>query len=850
MEDLNPLLNDADDYLDRVEIVGEEARPPTIGDSSDELSRLGPLLSLDAEDVYSKNEVLAKYLTLRLANEQYMKNGGCKYTGRKPAEFDGCATKGCVSPLRRFDNVMGHFATRTDNLKKSMTMCICLEPEILHSMIEMSQSLNRDLTASLNKGRLWSLARTNVCYSYDNEHWVYGPVVLPDIVRTALGLIATSFKPPLSFHSYHAYLESTEFKDVTKSYGVYCEPLETTAIPGMMGTAHNCQIVDLAQEAEGDTADISLREEYLEGYDGFLCAGHTAHSLEAGRVRRVCMGTYIRIFGSNIVDKLVRGLEIADKYNIGSRDYLLFCMGKMIMCNIRCIIALRNFFNSAAGSECQTPLITINTTTRTAMLSISSGELLRRDSLGTVISTTSVESSPWPDGRYVPNHPSVDDPTMLKYYFSVYFQLVPYIMHDRPPRTLIASVQHIQAVAVPYGVGTSSVQPIHVSKPTVSTELIEEVLNDTSSGIPDNMPGENLVVAFINHNDTNEDSIIFSKGSAARGLFNYMAYSSNVVNSTEDIPEVGEMAHIKSNRWWKVYDNKHLNENIHKQARLENKHGRLVHAEVDGRGRVVSKATTTSGQISVKMLRFCMPATGDKVATGHGQKGTIKLWNEEDMPYGIDENGEVIKFDMVISLPSIANRLTDGQYYEMVSGAKSTREGKRLVIAPADSPVEHMETVIYDGVTGQILVRTDEDNMKGMESWEGDIPVMASWGICRVWQMTQMTFDKQHYTHNTAGKYSVNTTTGRTAGGGIREGEMELHAGVSSGLLSCKEEIKSRVDLVRVCICTRCDRVYGQTCICGDQATPVEAAIPHALLVYDYSNVIVNGQVLNYKLQS
>ncbi|KJZ68977.1 hypothetical protein HIM_11634 [Hirsutella minnesotensis 3608] len=510
---------------------------------------------------------------------------------------------------------------------------------------------------------------------------------------------------PLSVHTHHAWLECSEYKDATKTLGVYSQPQETTSVPGVLGTIHNCQLVDLAQEEDDETADIPLRETDLDDYDGFLCRGHTAHSLEAGR---------------------------------------------MTMCSLRSLMLLRNFLASTSAVDGQTATLEVNTVMHTALLSVSSGVLLRRDAERTVIASSAIYGSRWPDGRYIPTYPDMASPEGFKFYFSYYFQTIPYIAFDRPPRPLIASVQHIQAVAVPYGAGTSSVEPTHVSRPLVTTPFMESIIDSSTAGIPDNMPGEDLVVCFANLNDTYEDSVVLSKASAARGLFNHMAYSANVVNSTETIPEVGQKVHIKTNRWWKTYATKHVDDNVLRQAEMEHPGGRLVMADVDGRGKVISKSITASGQVSVKMLRFSMPATGDKIATGHGQKGTMKLWEEQDMPYGVDENGEVVKFDMIMSLSSVVNRLTEGQYYEMVSGVRAAREGRRIVVAPHEYETHHTETVLYDGKTGELVVRPDDDRLAGMEDWDGDIPVLASWGICRVWQMTQLTWDKQHYTHGTA----------------------------------------------------------------------------------------------------
>lgn len=105
------------------------------------------------------------------------------------------------------------------------------------------------------------------------------------------------------------------------------------------------------------------------------------------------------------------------------------------------------------------------------------------------------------------------------------------------------------------------------------------------------------------------------------------------------------------------------------------------------------------------MFRFSDPASGDKTATGHGQKGVIKIWREEDMPFGIDDRNNTIKFDMVVAVSSINNRLTVSQYYEIVSGATAAREGRRLVIEPCETQCMHMETVLYHGKTRELMIQ-------------------------------------------------------------------------------------------------------------------------------------------------
>jgi DNA-directed RNA polymerase beta subunit len=174
----------------------------------------------------------------------------------------------------------------------------------------------------------------------------------------------------------------------------------------------------------------------------------------------------------------------------------------------------------------------------------------------------------------------------------------------------------------------------------------------------------------------------------------------------------------------------------------------------------------------------------------------------------------------------------------MVSGVESAKTGRRLVIQPSSYHDNHTETILYDGKSGNMIERTGDN---------GDQPVLATWGINRVWQMTQLTWDKQHYTHNTAGKYSITTNVGRTAGGGIKFGEMELHACASSGLKKIPEELRRRMNTIDVHICVRCNTL-AQICICGNSTAWTLTSIPHSMMVFDYANLLTSGYVMKYKL--
>ncbi len=594
----------------------------------------------------------------------------------------------------------------------------------------------------------------------------------------------------------------------------------------------------LAEEDSNENINAELRYQNVD-VPGFLCAGHTAHSTEAGRVRRLCDKVSVRILNSTLTAQLEKGCEIADKHNKDKKEWLLWCMGKATYCNTKSLIVLRNFFVLCSKNTVHVPTLYINSETHIALISISSGVLLRKEINNLVVSTISLYSDKWPDNNYTPQFPSLESNEGFYFYFSSYFHLIPYIAFDRPPRTVIASVQSIQAVSTPYGAGTSSVAPTHISKPLVSTPLIESILNSNDYGIADNVPGQDLLVCFANFNDTNEDSIMINEGSVARSLYSYMAYSAHVVNSTEKIPNSGEYAHIKNNRWWKSYSRRQMESS--KPSIISNEKMIPIVSGGDGRGKIISTNITQNGQISVKCTRFSTSVTGDKLATGHGQKGVVKLVPQIDMPWGVDENGEPIIFDIVMSLSSMTNRLTVGQYYEAVTGVKAAKEGRRIIINPSEDCSEHTETILYDGETGELIER---------ESDNGPIPVLASWGISRVWQMTQLTWDKQHYTHNTSGKSSITTALGRTAGGGIKFGEMDNHAIDASGLYQSGKEMKMRINTIDSQMCTRCEE-FIDTCSCGEDRALTGVDIIGCGYMYDTvdsSGVLINEAGVKMKI--
>lgn len=208
--------------------------------------------------------------------------------GSELPEFDRCETRGCISPLRRFDNSVGHFVDRAVEGNDTKKFVLSYDPEIFADATLFREALVSNLKATVRRGRLWSPLRCVPCTQNEDSSWMCSGMKLDPGVSTALELFACSFLSPLSAHSQHAWLECLDSKDATKTFGVYSQPEETTGVPGSLGTTHNSQIIDLVKEDANSYADMGAREAYLDDYDGFLDHLHTPHSGEAGRVRRVC----------------------------------------------------------------------------------------------------------------------------------------------------------------------------------------------------------------------------------------------------------------------------------------------------------------------------------------------------------------------------------------------------------------------------------------------------------------------------------------------------------------------------------------------------------------------------------
>ena len=78
--------------------------------------------------------------------------------------------------------------------------------------------------------------------------------------------------------------------------------------------------------------------------------------------------------------------------------------------------------------------------------------------------------------HWVPFSLASGSPQSIVEYFSTFYRMVPYIRYDRPPRTMMASMQAIQGVCYPWTAGSSAYTPVYSDMPLYITHFTVEML--------------------------------------------------------------------------------------------------------------------------------------------------------------------------------------------------------------------------------------------------------------------------------------------------------------------------------------------------------------------------------------
>tara|TARA_B100001013_G_scaffold57140_1_gene29976 strand:- start:80 stop:3565 length:3486 start_codon:yes stop_codon:yes gene_type:complete len=341
--------------------------------------------------------------------------------------------------------------------------------------------------------------------------------------------------------------------------------------------------------------------------------------------------------------------------------------------------------------------------------------------------------------------------------------------------------------------------------------------------------GQNLIVAVACYTGYNqEDSLIINQSSIDRGLFR-TTYS-NSYNITEELNEIIQKPskttciNYKDNAYQKL-DNDGLltigeritgediivgktvdiplnelsNENL-----LKNKKDNSTKSKGGKYGMIDDVVLTTNDNkkvVKVRVKTERIPEIGDKIASRHGQKGTLGItYRQEDMPF--TKNGEVP--DLLLNPHAIPSRMTIGHLLESLLGKIGCIKGtlidatifNNIKVEDIGNVLENLgfqkygNETLYNGQTGEQL-----------ETELFFCPTFYQ-------RLKHMVDDKVQSRTPESGpimKLTKQPVKGRSRGGGIRFGEMERDCILSHGAMSViNDRLLDSSDGTEISICPKC----------------------------------------------
>jgi DNA-directed RNA polymerase II subunit RPB2 len=332
--------------------------------------------------------------------------------------------------------------------------------------------------------------------------------------------------------------------------------------------------------------------------------------------------------------------------------------------------------------------------------------------------------------------------------------------------------------------------------------------------------GENAIVAIAIYSGYNqEDSVILNKGSLKRGMFGTTYFHSytvleemtdpaakihtEVANPSTN-PKYSGTVKLKADKDYSKLDEDgiirlgaEVDENtilVGMVAPFADPNGviksfrdvselpkRGQHGRVDG----IQVFYTHDGLrgIKIRIAEARSPTLGDKFSSRAGQKGTVGMILEEsDMPF----TKAGLRPDLILNPHAIPSRMTMGQYLESMGSRIGNTLGTVVDSTPftsQDQAVEYRELLLkhgfepnghdlmYNGMTGEMME---------MEIFVGPVYYLRS---------KLMVEDKINY-RDTGGRTLLTRQPleGRSAGGGLRIGEMERDALLAHGVSAFIEE--------------------------------------------------------------
>lgn len=783
---------------------------------------------------------LREHLTLRNICVRYRNSHGASWVHAVPPEASAAVSSGQIPCLNRYENIVGHM---------SMNTMICFPLEEANSIIDLVSILAYRLEPAFRSGRLWAIPGT-VKYRLGGAgtvKWLqdHNIVTLQD--SELLTRIAPLLASPLSANTVHAAMEAGHYRNTVAYRSIFLYPHNAAMSVGLIGSLHDNQCIDMSPKEENRKLPDMDARTYKDDFIGFICAGHTSHSEEAGRVRRVACSVDIRLLTEDTILEL--GI-VADKMGVKRQDYdndksesswLVFCMG--IYCSITSseleILCSEHRLLSLSGPT--TFSLHIDAGARVVVISIASGTLVKQCSNGYWADNIEVyHSSRLKHGI----RPVISEsgPDQHRACFSAYFNLIPYISSDRAPRPLISSVQTPQAVCLPWCPGDAAVSPCYSFSPMVTTPMYKDVMNDIHRGaatISSYLPGENVTCLFLNMEYNYEDAIIVSKRYVDNGGFSTISMCSYNIPQSENIPAVGSTMCGILYPWWKSPCQPHCSHDSEKLLKR-----RCFTSRGSPTGIVCEVAHLKSGDVNIKIRSHQQLQRGDKLSMGHGQKGIAVITPFEDMPCAYSSKHGKIVPDIVIAMSSIVTRQTNGVIYEAAKSLSLMCENSKLpaVVQACDTFDVGDDFTVRSGVDGSVFTTLT----LGTDGNYQRAATKATLGIVRLFNQTQMSRERHQISHVKVGRNTLRTPGGRARGGGVVWGEMEVQSTSSAGLQWCDDEISERGDRIVGRWCVSCQRL-GLLCTCTSEDSHILVKAPYDLVVLDCINAVVYNGSFQYQ---
>jgi hypothetical protein len=782
--------------------------------------------------------------TIRTLFEEYRDNGGSCWVDADPPEYSVTSDTGEITCMVKMKRAIGIPQTN-----EYVGLCPVMHKDI-DSMLD--RILNW-IGETIDSGNLWCPPGSVKLKTIGNGKWAQEGRRLDDSVSAVVTSVQDCKFEPLSVSTVHSALESNKVSNEKTFCDFYPFPRTTTPSTSLFGTSHNNSFVDMSPEEKDKEPDIVQRE-FRDDYVGFICACHTSHSYEAGRSRRVTMDIVVRLTTYETYAS-VEGIRSRQVDKGEDKDWTLWCCGQYCYVSVSTVHQICIYHRLKSMSADPRFGLYIRESLKVCVISVSSGTLVK-------LCTNSV----WSDN--VNAYTSDNMKFSVKPYIATagadfhrsclsgHFSYVPFIEHNAAIRTSITSAQITQAVSLPFCPATAAVSPCYTFQPLVTTPVYARIMIEQESAVDlaSYMPGETVSVLYHNLPLNYEDAIIVSKRYVQNGGFSTSSVCRYMLPASDYVSPVGKILCSRLSKWWKSPCQRHCLHTIDyvEKCNVTSPFGPPT-------GTVLSKRVLKTGEQSIKVKSYETFQPGNKLSTGHGQKGVNSILMEhEDMPVCYTKDGDQMVPDAVVAVASIVRRQTLGQIYESGAGIEKIKykvvDGVRTsdfvresrIIAPDEKAVLGEEVSVMDGRTGRfhrtLLEKDDSSKSPFMEQ------TFASFGFVRMYNQSQMTRERHFTSHRSMKSTTLRTPVKRSKGGALKEGEMEIQATVAAGLVNCTEELRKRGDEVVVLVCMSCFHLrLLHSCTANTEFA--EVTLPYDVVVLDCINKITYNCVFKYTLE-